>query len=304
MDLKTVVNLQLIMFTLCLCGYVLTKAGVVTPERRKGLSDLLIGLILPCNIICSFMIELKREILTDAVFVLGIALAVQVMSYVMGLFLYRGQPMGRQKVLRYATMCSNAGFMGNPVVEGIYGAQGLLYASVYLIPLRIFMWSAGLSCFTVASPRDIFKKLLRHPCIIAVFIGFGVMAAPSVLPAFLTESLQYLSRCTLPVSMIVIGSILAEVDARKILNLGTCYYCFIRLLVIPAVTLLICKMCGAGGLVMGVCAVLAGMPAGSTTAILAEKYDGDAGYASECVFVSTLLSLFSIPLVYYMAEIL
>ena len=89
---------------------------------------------------------------------LVIALGIQIISYLLGLVLYRKEVNGRRMVLRYATICSNAGFMGNPVVEGIYGSQGLLYASVYLIPLRIFMWSAGLSCFTVASPKDIVKN--------------------------------------------------------------------------------------------------------------------------------------------------
>ena len=115
-------------------------------------------------------------------------------------------------VLRYATICSNAGFMGNPVVVGIYGSQGLLYASVYLIPLRIFMWSAGLSCFTVASPKDIVKKLVHHPCIIAVVIGMALMPFPDVVPSFLLQTMQSCSKCVLPVSMIVIGSIFVRAE--------------------------------------------------------------------------------------------
>ena len=107
-------------------------------------------------------------------------------------------------------ICSNAGFMGNPVVEGIYGSQGLLYASVYLIPLRIFMWSAGLSCFTVASPKDIVKKLVHHPCIIAVVIGMALMPFPEFVPGFLLQTMQSCSKCVLPVSMIVIGSIFPQ----------------------------------------------------------------------------------------------
>lgn len=63
----------------------------------------------------------------------------------------------------------------------------------------------------------------------------------------------------------------------------------------PSVTLLICRILGTSELVTGVSVLLAGMPAGSTTAILAEKYDGDAVYASGCIFVSTLLSLLTIP---------
>ena len=97
-----------------------------------------------------------------------IALGIQLACWGLGKLLYRFAPEPRRKVLQYATLCSNAGFMGNPIVEGIYGAQGLLYASVYLIPLRFFMWSAGLSCFTHTTARETLKKLALHPCIIAV----------------------------------------------------------------------------------------------------------------------------------------
>ena len=79
-------------------------------------------------------------------------------------------------VLQYATVCSNAGFLGNPVAEGLYGSIGLLYASVYLIPQRIVMWSAGISYFTESpSRKEVVKKVLTHPCIVAVEIGIVLM---------------------------------------------------------------------------------------------------------------------------------
>ena len=275
MNLSAVINLQLVMFALFICGFILTRKGVINSERRKGMSDLLIDLFLPANIICAFLTGISRDVFAEAFQVLVIALGIQIISYLLGLVLYRKEVNGRRMVLRYATICSNAGFMGNPVVEGIYGSQGLLYASVYLIPLRIFMWSAGLSCFTVASPKDIVKKLVHHPCIIAVVIGMALMPFPEFVPGFLLQTMQSCSKCVLPVSMIVIGSILSEADIRKMLKGSTLFYCVVRLLGIPAVTMVVCRLLGMGALVTGVCTILAGMPAGSTTAILAEKYDGD-----------------------------
>ena len=80
--------------------------------------------------------------------------------------LYEKVEKERRTVLQYATVCSNAGFLGNPVAEGIYGSMGLLYASIYLIP----------SYFTEStSKRDLIKKVVTHPCIIAVGIGLTIM---------------------------------------------------------------------------------------------------------------------------------
>lgn len=293
-NISTVMNLQLIIFTLFICGFVLRKFNIIGAGARKGLTDLLISLILPCNIIHSFEIDLTDKMLTAGMQVLVIALLVQVISYLIGVFMYNMTEDRKKKVLRYATMCSNAGFMGNPVVENLYGAQGLVLASVYLIPLRIFMWSAGLSCFTTTSMKDVVKKLLKHPCIIAVWIGFILMFSGLRPPYFIEKSITYCSNCTLPVSMLVIGSILAEVNFRQIFKPLTFYYSFIRLILIPAITLGLCLLFRTDAITAGVCVVLAGMPAGSTTAILAEKYDGDSQYASECVFVTTVLSIITL----------
>ena len=294
--LQDVLQLQLILFLLMLAGLVLTRRGVITPAGRKCLTDLLIDLILTCNIICSFRIELDGDILRATALVLLIAFGIQLACWALGKLLYRFAAEPRRKVLQYATMCSNAGFMGNPIIEGIYGAQGLLYASVYLIPLRFFMWSAGLSCFTHATAKETLKKLALHPCILAVWIGFALMLTQAPLPGAVERTLSYLSGCTLPVSIVIIGSILAGVRPGRVFHPLTLYFCAVRLIGIPLLTLLVCRLVQVDALVTGVCVVLAGMPAGSTTAILAEKYGGDAEYASACVLVSTLLSLLTIPL--------
>ena len=169
--LGDVLELQLILFLVMGAGIVLTKLGVFTASGRKCLTDLLIDLILPCNILCSFQIEMSREILLATLWVLGIACGIQAACYLLGKWIFCFAPEAQKKVLQYATMCSNAGFMGNPIIEGLYGAQGLLYGSVYLIPLRFFMWSAGLSCFTKSTPGETVKKLATHPCILAVFLA-------------------------------------------------------------------------------------------------------------------------------------
>ena len=99
-------------------GARLTKLGVITASGRKCLTDLLIDLILPCNILCSFQIEMSREILLATLWVLGIACGIQAACYLLGKWIFCFAPEAQKKVLQYATMCSNAGFMGNPSSRG------------------------------------------------------------------------------------------------------------------------------------------------------------------------------------------
>lgn len=295
MEFSHLFNVQIMFFILLFLGYFLRKKKWIDGAGRKSLTDLIINVVLPANIICSFMIEMNQEIALACVAILVISCVIQVFCYLLGTLAYGRMDKNRGAVYRYAIICSNAGFLGNPLVDGIYGSMGLMYASIYLIPQRICMWSAGVSCFTSASGRDVVKKVLTHPCIIAVYVGLSLMLFQAPLPQALTDTLKALSNCTTALSMIVIGSILAEIDGKSVVNKRTLLYTALRLIVIPALVLAGCLLFSAAGLVTKVSTVLAGMPAGSTTAILAAKYNGDEKEAVKLIFLSTLLSMVTIP---------
>ncbi len=288
-------QLQLQLFLLMGMGWFLGRKKWLTTQGRRCLADIFIKIMLPCNIIVSFQVELTREIADKLFIILVISFAVQFFYLFFSKILYRRVEEGRRKVLQYATICSNSGFMGNPVVEGVYGSMGLLYASVALIPLRIFMWSAGLSLFTVTNGKRVVKQLLTHPCIIAVEIGILLMITKCQIPGFLDKTLYSLSSCVTPISMLIIGGILSEVDIKSALDRNVLYYTGIRLIVLPMTVMGVLKLCHCDRLLTGVMVLLAGMPAGSTTAILAEQYKADAAFASKCVLVSTLLSVVTLP---------
>lgn len=295
-DFNNLMDLQIEIFILMIIGYFLRKTNIVSKENRKSLTDLVIYIILPANIIYSFMIEMDATIIKSGLAILIVSIIIQLACQVFGKYFFIKTTPRQQSVLRYGTICSNAGFMGSPLIQGLYGLDGLLFASIYLIPQRIVMWSGGVACFTSAKGKDVVKKVISHPCIIAVFIGLVIMIGQIQLPNFINVSIKTLSGCTMALSMIVIGGILAEIRFRDVISKLTIYYSLIRLIIIPLLVLGGCVLASLPPLVTAVSTVLAGMPAGSTTAILAEKYNGDSMLAVEIVFLSTALSLVTIPL--------
>lgn len=296
MELQGLINLQLMMFLEMAIGWYLRKKNLITEEGKRVLTDLVIDLILPCNIIQSFLIRLDREILMGGMQVLIISILIQIFCTFLSAVCYNRIDGGKRAVLQYATVCSNAGFLGNPVAEGVFGSLGLLYASVYLIPQRIVMWSAGVSYFTESpSKKEVIRKVLTHPCIIAVEIGLFFMVLQVSLPEFLTKTLSSISSSTTPMTMLLIGSIMAGADLKTVVSKTTAVYSVIRLILIPLAVFLGCLVFRVDGLVTGVSVILAAMPAGSTTAILAAKYHRDEEFASKCVVLSTLLSMAAIP---------
>lgn len=296
MELQGLLDLQLMIFVLMSVGYVLRKNGTVTKEGRSVLTDLIINVILPCNIITAFCIDFDRKILISGMQVLVISVVLQLFCTFLAAFAYRKVDKKKRMVLQYATVCSNAGFLGNPIAEGLYGFMGLLYASIYLIPQRIVMWSAGVSYFTESpSKRDVIKKVLKHPCIIAVEIGIIMMLTGFRFPEFLQRSVKSLGGCTTAITMLFIGTVLADAGLHNLLSRMTVLFSVVRLILIPFAVAAGCYLFHVGGTAAGLSVVLAAMPAGSTTAILAAKYHGDEVFATQCVVITTVLSMIILP---------
>ena len=297
MGTAELISLQLRMFLVMLVGLFFRKKNIISQEGKKNLTDLVIYLILPCNIVKSFMITFDRNTLRNFGLILVISVIIQVFCAILARVLYRRVKQEHKPILMYATVASNSGFLGNPVAEGVFGSMGLALASVYLIPQRIVMWSAGVSYFTRGSNRkEIVKRVITHPCIIAVFVGMGMMLSQISLPPFLEAALKDIGNCNTAMSMLVIGTILADVKPREMLDYSILLFSGLRLILIPLAVYGGCLLFQIDPLVTGVSVLLAAMPAASTTAILAAKYNGDAVYAGKCVVLSTVLSLAATPI--------
>lgn len=290
-------NLEGLMFLCALCGIIMKRKNILPGKSREILTDLVMNLILPANIIHSFEVEFNLTILQKFAVVLLIATAAQIVSMICANTFWNRQPENLKAVLQYGTQVSNAGFLGIPVTEGVLGSEGLMYGSVFLIPQRIVMWTAGIAYFTKAADwKDTFKKLAKNPCIIAVYIGFFLMLTQLQLPEMLENTLVKLGACTTPLTSILIGIMVADVDYRTLVSPMIFLLTAVRQLFLPALVFLGCRLLHIDPILTGVSVLLVGMPVGSTTPILAAKYGGDYVFAGKCVILSTVLSLFTVPL--------
>ena len=290
-------NLEGLMFLCAVCGIVIKRRKILPDNAREVLTDLVMNLILPASIIHSFEVEFNMTVLRKFAVILIIAAAAQVISMICANLFWNRQPENLKAVLQYGTQVSNAGFLGLPVTEGVLGAEGLMYASVFLIPQRIVMWTAGIAYFTRSADwKGTFKKLVKNPCIVAVYIGFFLMLTQFQLPVMVENTLVKLAACTTPLTSILIGIMVADVDYRNLVSPMMFVLVFVRQLLLPGLVFLGCTLLHIDPLLTGVSVLLVGMPVGSTSPILAAKYGGDYVFAGKCVILSTVLSLFTIPL--------
>ena len=298
-DVYSMFMMQIILLCLMLVGVIIVKVRMVDEHSRTSLSDLVLNVFLPCNILTSFLGTDRSQLPTLGI-MLVISLGILALSFLFSLVLYKRVDPQQKKVLLYGTLISNASFLGISVVESVYGAEGLPYVAVYLVPLRIALLTFGIAIYSGGIGN--LKKMFLHPCLIATYIGLLAMIFGLTPPALVSRLIVSLGNCTTAVSMLVVGSILASVDPRKILTKIVSYYTFIRLILIPLAVMGILLLFRLDPIVSGVSVIMAGMPAGATTSILADKYGADKELASKIVFMSTLLSIVTAPVMAWLLQ--
>ena len=170
--------------------------------------------------------------------------------------------------------------------------MGLVLTSIYLIPQRIMMWSEGLAIYSgVSDAKATAKQVLTHPCVIACEIGLVLMLTGFRPPELILTPVQTLARCNTPLSMMVIGMILGEIDLRNLIDKSIVEFTVHRLILMPLVVYVVCRVLSVSAIVTGVSVLLAAMPAGATTTMLSAKYNRDPQYATKLVIFTTLCSI-------------
>lgn len=290
------VDVQTVLFIYMAVGFFCRKVRIFTDEARDKLTDFVVLVTLPCMIFESFHMAFSLETLKQGAASVAIALVMACVALLLGKVLYNRFPYEEKSILQYGTLVSNSGFAGLPVVSGTYGDEGLFLGSLFIIPTRILMWSAGISLFTRADAKQAVKKVLLNPGIIAVEVGLVRMVLQLPLPHFVDTAVDNLGACTSPMAMALVGAILADVPLKTVFDPKSFYLVAVRQFLLPGICLAALKLLQVDPLTIGVSVALTGMPIGSTTAILAQKYGADAQFASKCVFISTLTSLVTVPI--------
>ena len=284
--------LEFNIFIMMAVGFLIRKTKVLGKEAERVITDLVLYVVLPCSIFNSFLGKESGMAASDYLAVLLISVGIQLLSLVYGKFAFPKESADHRCNLSYAMICSNAGFLGNAVTEGVFGAAGLMLTSIYLIPQRIMMWSEGLAIYSgVSDKRATLKKVATHPCVVACLLGLLVMALNIPIPALLQTPIQSIGRCNTPLTMMMIGMILSEIDPKHLADRTILRFTLHRLVLMPLVVYLACLALPVSKTVTGVSVLLAAMPAGATTTMLSAKYGRDPEFATKLVVFTTLCSV-------------
>ena len=303
MSIEYVFTQMMILFSVLIIGYISNKAGFIDSVSNKKLSSIVLNLALPLKMLSS--LNEANCTSEDILVMLGVGVCVFafliLFSKLVPIILHIK---GKEKpIVEFMTIFSNNGFMGYPVIETILGASALIYASIYDMLYSVVVFSYGVFLFQKSkseSGKIEWKKMIST----ASVAGFATMILAILgvrLPEVPYEVFLMIGNTATPLSMLVIGSTLAAIPLKEVFK-GSKVYFFtvVRLVAVPLLVYGVFHPFISNELIFGTIVLVNAMPCAATTVMFAEQYESNSEMAAQHVFITTLLSVLTIPVIGYL----
>lgn len=296
---RTILNQMLLMFCIMIVGYVAYKKNLINDEGSKTITNILLYLCMPCIMINVFNIPFEVSKLNDLLTTGLITFYVTMIGIIISKMIFR-----KNGIEVFAASFSNAGFIGIPIISGILGDSYLFYITSYIIVTNIMSWSIGIYQITNDKENLKIKNVILNPAFIGVMIGLFLFVLQINLPGFMTESIRNIASLNTPLAMLLLGAYLSKNNILKVIKNKRAYFvCFIKLIVVPIVTInSLFFLSNSINDIVAVIIIAVSTPTASLTALLAQQFGGDYEYGAELISLSTVLSIITIPIVIFVAE--
>lgn len=312
LDFNSFLNTTAALFLMLAVGFAAGKFKIIDSVASKKLSKLILSVAQPALIIHSLTksgYSAEKLKLGTSTFFFGFALMIfsAAIAYVACLKI---KDIDHRKIMEFAMNFGNAGFIGIPILGSLIGPDGEFMASFFMATFNIMLWTLGIAI--LARKRSDIKLTLKKAFLnfgtIPSLIGFILFIIPAFfpsfkLPTFTTQTLSYISSLCTPISMLIIGALLATVSLKSFFTSPKIYYvCAVKLFAVPLLVCAVMKLIGFGNLWIIFATTISAMPSATAISMLAELYDMKPGFSAQCVGATSLLSIATMPCVIYLAE--
>ena len=286
-----------VLFILIVVGFVLGKKNVMNESGARVCADIALLIATPCAVVNSFRRESTAQVWISVAVMLGAALLCHLVGILLAQVVFRGGE-SRARVMRVATVMSNAGFMAFPLQLAILGETGVFYGAVYVAMHNLVFWSYGKATMDTTGGKMNLRKMLLNLGTVSLAVGAVVMLLPFDLPTTLAGPLEHLASLCTPIPMLFIGYSLSRVPLLPILKRPQNYLlCALRLLVVPLISAGVLYLIGVRGVLLTAATIATAAPVATSTSMFATRYGQDEEAAVNVVSLSTVLSLVTLPVV-------
>ena len=287
-------------FIFLLLGFGLNKSKVITSTGERALSDILLKAVLPFMIINSSQHTYSSEAVSGMITCAAFAIGYYALSLlVLRLSLKKVNILEDEKrIMITCTVFANTGFVGFPLMEALYGSYGLLLAAVFNLCYNLFFYTYAVYLFS-KKPRFALFDMFKSSVSVASLVAIVMFIIPWRMPGFIYDTFKLIGDMTVPMSMMVMGSMLASVNIKKLLTDKKAYVVSaLRLLVLPALMMGALMMASNWIEIMpetkSVLVLMCALPCGSMNVIFAENYDIAPHFSARTVSLSMVFMLVTI----------
>ena len=298
----------LVLFLIIGIGFIANRCGVINQEGNRMLSKLVISVTFPAYVLGSAMNSTSAS--PASVFtMLGISCAHYALLFIIVAFLPKLLRTPKEQVGTYRFMfCfANTGFIGFPVVSAILGEEAIFTATMFNLPFNLLSYTIGVVMLSSTRSEGKVKldpKLFLTPTVIACVLAIVIALVPVKWPSLLINTCQTLGAVTTPAALIIIGSTIAGMPLKNLAGSPRVYFmAFFRLVFMPLLCWAVLRPFLDDRMILGVVVILAGMPIATNGTMLSLIYGGDTELMSQGTFLTTMLSLITIPLMALLLQI-
>ncbi|MDF2485477.1 MAG: putative rane protein [Herbinix sp.] len=314
------INQIMIIFIIIAVGIICYKVKLIDEATNSKLSNILLMLVNPMVIFVAYQREFSSELLEGLLISLLLSIVTHVVGILIASLLIKKKKRENLRidnvvikkyvvnpdaeVERIQCIYSNVGFMGIPIVNGIFGTEGVFYVTASITIFNVFLWTHGVIMMSGSREwniKSMLKKLLS-PSIIAIVIGLLCFLFQLMVPKVIYQAFSYIANINTPFAMLIAGVTIGRTNIFKILVKRRIYYVtLIKLIIIPMLLLFIFSRFAIDEKVFITAVIMAAAPSATTGILFAIKYEKDSVLAAEILTVTTLLCAFSIPLLVKLA---
>ncbi len=298
-----VANQVLVLFVLMLIGVLCNKIKWLDIYAVRKLTNIVLYFVTPCVIISSFSREMEPGLLRG----LGITALIAILTFLFGIayihLFAKHKDKNVERVYRFGMVFGNCGFMALPLEYAVLGDIGTFYGAVYIAVFNVIVWTYGV--WLMSGDKELIKPraLLLNPGILGVVVGVLIFVLQIKLPSVLDMSIGYMADLNTPLPMIIIGYYLGNVKLKSFTDdLMQYYVVFVKLILIPGVSLLAMWLFHVDPTICVVCTIAAAAPTAANTAMFATLYDRDAELGARLLSITTIFSLITLPVLVALAQ--
>lgn len=291
------------MFLILMLGVLCYKKNFLDDGTSVNLSNFLLMIVNPLVIFVSYQIPFDEARFHNLLLTLLLSLVAFAVQIVLIHLIIPGRKNGNAAIERLSAIYGNCGFIGIPLINSLFGREGVFYMTAYLTVFYLYFWTHGVIIMAGKSDLKSTLKNLLSPAIVGVVLGLICFLAQIRLPDVIVSAMDSVGSMNTPLAMLVAGATLGKSDLKVCLRNKRIYWiCFLKLILVPAAAMLMLLPLHLTSTVVMTLLVACACPIGACCTMFSLKFKGDGRYASEMFAVSTVLSAVTIPFLVFFTE--